>query len=97
MPNVRKRILVSGRVQGVAFRAYARKVARNAGAVGWVRNLSDGRVEAVVEGDSKIVDTVVDWFRKGSPYSRVENIRIFNETATGEFQDFDVAGGNWGL
>lgn len=97
MPNVRKRILVSGRVQGVAFRAYTRKVARNAGAVGWVRNLSDGRVEAVVEGDSTTVDAVVDWLRKGSPYSRVETVRIINEAATGEFNDFDIAGGNWGL
>jgi acylphosphatase len=90
MPVIRKRILISGMVQGVAFRAYTRDVARRAGAYGWVRNLRDGRVEAVVEGDEDKVNAVVAWCRKGPAISRVEDVKIYEETPTGEFSDFDI-------
>ncbi len=92
MPNtIRRRLIVSGRVQGVAFRYYARDAAREAGARGWVRNLPDGKVEAVLEGDPGTVDSLVKWFHRGSPASRVDRVTVFEETPTGEFSDFDIA------
>ncbi len=87
---IRKRLVVSGRVQGVSFRAHARSAARKMGAKGWVRNCPDGTVEAVVEGETQIVNSVLAWFRKGSPFSRVDNIRITDENPSGEFDDFQI-------
>jgi len=89
--TIRRRLIVSGRVQGVAFRYYARDAAREVGAKGWVRNLADGRVEAVLEGDPQTVNSLVQWFHRGSPASRVEHVRVFEEVPTGEFSDFDIA------
>jgi acylphosphatase len=90
MPIIRRRVLISGMVQGVAFRAYTRDVARRAGVYGWVRNLRDGRVEAVFEGEEDKVNAVVDWCRKGPSLSRVEEVRVREDTPTGEFKDFDI-------
>ncbi|MFH1116861.1 MAG: acylphosphatase [Pseudomonadota bacterium] len=88
--TIRRRVVVSGLVQGVAFRYYARDAAREAGARGWVRNLPDGRVEAVLEGDHEAVNSLVKWFHSGSPASRVEMVRVIEEAPTGEFSDFDI-------
>lgn len=88
--TVCRRVIVSGRVQGVAFRAYARAAARKVGATGWVRNLPDGKVEALVEGDRERVDSMVAWFHKGSPSSRVEKVTVYEETPTGQFSDFEI-------
>jgi acylphosphatase len=88
---VRKRLLISGRVQGVAFRAYTRSAARKIGAYGWVRNLSDGRVEAVIEGEPDKVEALVQWCRKGPPSGRVDNVNIREEEPTREFSDFEIA------
>ena len=96
--TVCRRVIVSGRVQGVAFRAYARAAARKVGATGWVRNLPDGRVEALVEGDKERVDTMLAWFHRGSPSSRVEKVTVYEEKPTGQFTDFDITfteGGYW--
>jgi len=92
-----RRVIVSGRVQGVAFRAYARAAARKVGATGWVRNLPDGRVEALVEGASEHVDSMVAWFHKGSPSSKVEKVTIYDEKPSGQFTDFEITftGGYW--
>lgn len=88
---VRRRIVVSGVVQGVAFRYYTRARARQAGVTGWVRNLPDGRVEALIEGSPALVQDVIAWCRKGPPASRVDQVKVFEEPATGEFSDFDVS------
>lgn len=88
---LRRRVVVSGRVQGVAFRYYARDAAKEAGVRGWVRNLPDGRVEAVLEGDSRTVHALVGWFHKGSPASRVDGVEVFEEDPTGEFSDFEIS------
>lgn len=90
--NTKKRVhlFISGRVQGVFFREYMKDIAIKAGAKGWVRNLPDGRVEAIVEGDSDAVDEVVRWCHRGSPASRVNNVEIIKETYNGEFADFKV-------
>ncbi len=90
MPIIRRRILISGMVQGVSFRAYTRATARQAGVRGWVRNLRDGRVEAVLEGEADKVSAVVAWCRKGPSFSRVEGVKVHEETPTGEFKDFDI-------
>jgi acylphosphatase len=90
MPIIRRRVLISGMVQGVAFRAYTRSTARQAGVFGWVRNLRDGRVEAVIEGDVEKVNTVIAWCRRGPSSSRVEEVKVYEERPTGEFTDFDI-------
>lgn len=95
---IRRRVIVSGRVQGVAFRYYTRDAAREVGATGWVRNLPDGRVEAVLEGDPPTVNSLVAWLHKGSPASSVDQVKIFEEVPTGEFVGFDITftgGHNW--
>ena len=68
--RVRARVLVSGKVQGVFYRDTTKKEAEKRGLRGWVRNLRDGRVEAVFEGDPAMVDEMVAWCRLGSPLSR---------------------------
>src|SRR5512134_2615913 len=69
--RIRRRVLVSGRVQGVAFRASTRSQARAGAVAGWVRNLADGRVEAVFEGDAAAVAALVAWCREGPRFARV--------------------------
>jgi len=86
---VRKHVYVSGRVQGVWFRDQTREVARDAGVSGWVRNLHDGRVEAVFEGPAAAVDRVVQWCHYGPPRARVNGVSVMVEEPVGE-QGFRV-------
>ncbi|SFM73273.1 acylphosphatase [Thermodesulforhabdus norvegica] len=86
----RVHLYISGRVQGVFFRDYMRDTARKVGATGWVRNLPDGRVEAVVEGEADAVNAVVNWCYRGSPASRVDNVEISEDIYSGEFSDFQI-------
>ncbi|MFC7175881.1 acylphosphatase [Halosegnis marinus] len=72
--RVRAHVLVSGRVQGVYYRANTRDAARERGVAGWVRNLDDGRVEAVFEGPRADVEATVEWCHTGSPAARVEDV-----------------------
>ena len=72
--RTRARVLVSGKVQGVYFRANTREQARERGVDGWVRNLRDGRVEAVFEGAGDDVDAMVEWCHEGSPAARVDDV-----------------------
>jgi len=84
-PNrVRAHVHVSGRVQGVYYRANTRDAARDAGVDGWVRNLDDGRVEAVFEGPRDAVEGMVEWCHDGSPAARVEDVDVTYEDARGE-------------
>jgi len=89
--NIRRRAVVSGVVQGVSFRYYTRAAARDLGATGWVRNLPDGRVEAVIEGEPHVVNAMLAWLHKGSPYGRVDRVEIYEERASGGFSDFDIS------
>lgn len=86
----RVRVLISGKVQGVFFRAYTEEEANRLGVKGWVRNLPDGRVEAVFEGEDEAVDKMIAWCHKGSPHSRVTHVEVIEEPYTGEFKDFRV-------
>lgn len=72
--EVAARFLVSGRVQGVAFRAYTRAQAQALGLRGHARNLADGRVEVLAVGDAVAVERLADWLRTGSPMARVEAV-----------------------
>ena len=76
---VRYRVLVSGRVQGVFFRDTCRRVAEEHGVAGWVRNLPDGRVEAVFEGLPEAVDALVAWCHEGPPRARVRSVERLDE------------------
>lgn len=82
--RVGRRVLVSGDVQGVFFRDTCRRMAQRGGVDGWVRNLSDGRVEAWFEGDHTAVQQLVDWTHVGPPRARVENVEVSEERPTGE-------------
>ncbi len=90
MAGRRVRIVVSGKVQGVFFRQSMKVAANDNGVAGWVKNLKDGRVEAVLEGDPDNVDKVVQWSREGPANSRVMGTDMHDEEFTGEFSTFDV-------
>lgn len=83
------RALVSGRVQGVGFRAATVEAARRAGAVGWVRNLADGRVEAVVEGDAAVCARVYDFLKTGPKAARVDHVEWTPLEETFGFASFE--------
>ncbi len=76
-------VLISGRVQGVGFRAATESMALNAGVRGWVRNLRDGRVEALFEGSSAAVESMVRWCHHGNPVSHVEKVEISHPDPSG--------------
>ena len=83
---MRKRVhvFVSGDVQGVGFRWYTREEAMHRRLAGWVRNLPDGRVEAVFEGRPEKVDSMVEWVRKGPKWARVDGIEVAEEPSEEE-------------
>jgi acylphosphatase len=89
--HVRKRVIISGIVQGVAFRHYTREMAGKLGVTGWVRNLPNGNVEAVFEGDPEDVLEAANWCRQGPPSARVDEAQVMDEDYKGEFSTFDVA------
>jgi acylphosphatase len=80
----RVRVVVSGRVQGVFFRASCASQARARGLGGWVRNLPGGRLEAVFEGPEADVQTMVDWCRRGPPAARVDALDMTEEVPAGD-------------
>ena len=86
----RVRIKISGRVQGVSYRASACDSAVSLGLTGWVRNLADGRVEILAEGNSADISAFIDWCRRGPRWARVDTLDVVDETPTGEFARFDV-------
>ncbi len=88
--NKRYHVWISGRVQGVFFRANTWKQARSLRLSGWVRNLPDGRVESVFEGEELAVRAMLNWSWTGSPPARVDHVEVVEETATGEFTDFAI-------
>jgi len=77
--RIRRRVLVTGRVQGVFFRGSVEEEARSRGVDGWVRNLLDGGVEAVFEGSPAAVDALVGFCRRGPRFSRVEALEVAEE------------------
>ena len=86
----RVQVLISGRVQGVFFRAYTRDQAVARGLTGWVRNLPDGRVAAVFEGDREKIDSMLVWVQEGPPYAAVDEVLTDWQPHQGEFQEFKI-------
>ncbi|MFC1735426.1 acylphosphatase [Candidatus Hydrogenedentota bacterium] len=87
---VRAHIWVTGRVQGVCFRMYTVDEARRHDVSGWVSNLLDGRVEAVIEGHEEGVKRIVNWCRHGPLYASVANLELRWEKYRGEFHTFAI-------
>ena len=90
MVNLRVRLFIKGKVQGVFFRQALKIRAKKNNVNGWVRNLKDGRVEALLEGKDTDVSTLIEWCHAGSANARVEDIEIKNEKYKGEFSKFEV-------
>ncbi len=88
--KVRAHVFISGRVQGVFFRDSTRRMAHRLGVTGWVKNLPDGRVEAVFEGDEEAVKKIVEWCHEGPPAARVDRVEVHYEPFTGEFETFKI-------
>jgi len=86
----RVQVLISGRVQGVFYRSYTRDQAGARGLRGWVRNLPDGRVAAVIEGDREKIDSLLAWCRQGPPYAQVDEVLTDWQPFQGEFSDFSI-------
>jgi len=81
--RVRRRVVVRGRVQGVFFRDTMRRRAESAGVDGWVRNTPEGSVEAVFEGESQAVETLVEFSRRGPSRAQVASIEVEDERPEG--------------
>ncbi|MGE0877616.1 MAG: acylphosphatase [Acidimicrobiia bacterium] len=79
MADVRRRVIVTGRVQGVFFRESCKQLAQATGVRGWVRNLDNGDVEAVFEGEQIAVEAMVSWCRVGPARARVDAVKVTNE------------------
>jgi acylphosphatase len=90
MAAARVELRILGRVQGVFYRASARARARALGLTGYARNLDDGAVEVVAEGDEASLEQFVVWCRAGPPAARVTRVEVARAAATGEFAGFDV-------
>ena len=88
--KTRAHVFVSGRVQGVFFRQKTKQQAESFGVTGWVRNLPDGRVETVFEGEEEAVKALVEYCHHGPSYARVTNIDASWEDYRGEFSDFKM-------
>jgi acylphosphatase len=91
MDQDRAEALISGRVQGVSFRYFTREQARKLGLTGWVKNLADGRVQAVFEGPTEKVEQMIEWCRQGPPAARVDDVEVQRSSAKGEFDHFRIA------
>ncbi len=88
--KTRIHVFVSGQVQGVFFRYSARRKALKLGIGGWVRNLEDGRVETVFEGEKEKVEEMVEWAKNGPIFAKVSKIEIRWEKYQGGFNSFEI-------
>lgn len=90
MNNERWTLLIHGRVQGVYYRASTVETAGELGLTGYARNLPDGSVEVVAEGDREALEQLHRWCEQGPPAARVDRTEVAHSEATGEFGTFDV-------
>ncbi|MEJ2169806.1 MAG: acylphosphatase [Desulfobacterales bacterium] len=88
--KVSTHVIISGRVQGVFFRAETQRVAERFGVVGWVRNRPDGTVEAVFEGEQRAIDAVLGWCNEGPHLAAVDKVKVKWQDYTGRFKSFDI-------
>ena len=90
MAKMRAHIFVSGRVQGVFFRQKTKQQAEILGVKGWVKNLDDGRVEAIFEGEEEDVKALVDFCKKGPKGATVKGFSLDREQFSGESENFEI-------
>ena len=90
MNSKRVHLLISGRVQGVYFRQGTMETAEKNNVLGWVRNLPDNGVEAILEGNTSNVDAVIEWAHFGPAGAVVDEIKITEENYIGEFSEFEI-------
>ncbi len=90
MQAKRAHLFIKGRVQGVCYRAFTSDTANSLALSGWVRNLHDGRVEAVFEGGDEDVTSIVDWCHDGPPGSSVSGVDVKWEEHKDEFKGFEI-------
>lgn len=88
--NVRARIIAEGWVQGVGFRNFVRNRANAQGVTGWVRNMDDGQVEAVFEGEKSAVDRLIEICRKGPIFAKVTDVKVQWEDNLERFSSFSI-------
>lgn len=84
------KLLISGRVQGVFFRASTQKLALQLGVTGIVRNLDDGRVEVIAQAEEEVLQAMIDWCRQGPPSAKVERVELIELNFGENFDDFNV-------
>lgn len=89
-PLVRAHIFISGRVQSVSFRGNTQKEAQKLGVTGWVRNLPDGRIEAILEGEKEKVEEMIKWAKRGPFWAKVNDFEVEWQEYQGEFNDFEI-------
>ncbi|MFP3950714.1 MAG: acylphosphatase [Candidatus Bathyarchaeia archaeon] len=87
---IRAHLLIYGRVQGVGFRSSTRRRANQLGLKGWVRNLSNGSVEVVAEGEENAVEKLITWCNRGPSLANVRRVEVERSEAKGEFSRFRV-------
>ena len=87
--KVQKHIYISGRVQGVGFRAFTRSQAAVLDIKGWVKNLADGRVEAVIEGEKNKVNQMINKLKNGPSFARVDDFEVKDQKPE-NFDDFQI-------
>lgn len=90
MAKVRIHVWVTGRVQGVYFRYAVEEEARDRGVTGWVRNLPDGRVEGIFEGEEALIQELLAFCRRGPPHARVDRVEVREEPFGDEFRGFGI-------
>jgi len=83
-------VVISGRVQGVWFRANTKQKAEQLGVTGWVKNTADGKVEALFEGDEKHIQEMIDWCHQGPPSAQVDHVEITEHSSSNGFDGFSV-------
>lgn len=87
---IRAHVFISGRVQGVFYRASTKNMAEQLGLKGWVKNTSDGRVEALFEGDETAVKDMISWCHKGPRSAEVSDVTVDYTKFLGEFEEFCI-------
>ena len=90
MANIRVRLIIEGRVQGVWFRDSTRRKARGIEVYGWVKNRYDGSVEVLAEGPEDRVKKLITWCHQGPPAASVSRVKQYSEEWQGDFNSFDI-------
>ena len=83
-------VIISGRVQGVWFRANTRQKAEQLGITGWVRNTKEGNVEAIFEGEENQVNEMIQWCYRGPPLAKIKKVEIINQNTTNNYNEFSI-------